>query len=262
MLFVFSDRAKVLSFLEQGGNVAEIGVFAGDFAREIQSRVIPDELHLVDPWKMVEIDWDNPPENLSRKQLEYYKLFLKRACPEYSGGHPDGALEIIHSRVCDFAGQHPGVHVHRGISKEIMPRFPDEHFDLVYIDADHRYASVMEDLLLAEKKVKPGGFIAGHDFFENGKDRLASYGVIDAVNTFCKRTGYFVFLLTAEPLATFFLAKEHSDYTRGFLQRVIGSHAPIMEIPSQLAPCYLHKIIDADGRSIPSFGGDLANPAF
>lgn len=36
--------------------------------------------------------------------------------------------------------------------------------DLVFIDADHRYEPVMADIVLADRLVRPGGIVAGHDF--------------------------------------------------------------------------------------------------
>ena len=38
--------------------------------------------------------------------------------------------------------------------------FPDEFFDYVYIDADHRYDGVKEDIVHWFPKVKKGGYIS------------------------------------------------------------------------------------------------------
>jgi len=42
--------------------------------------------------------------------------------------------------------------------------FPPSYFDLVYLDARHDCKSVDEDISLWLPKVKPGGFLAGHDY--------------------------------------------------------------------------------------------------
>ena len=49
--------------------------------------------------------------------------------------------------------------------------------DFIYIDADHRYDAVKNDILLAKRIVKQTGIIAGHDY-----DAQESPGVIHAVN--------------------------------------------------------------------------------
>ena len=48
-------------------------------------------------------------------------------------------------------------------------------FDFIYIDADHNYESVKQDIILAKKLIKPNGIIAGHDYRETYQ------GVIKAV---------------------------------------------------------------------------------
>lgn len=42
--------------------------------------------------------------------------------------------------------------------------FGKEYFDWVYIDADHSYASVLEDLQHWYPQVKKGGFLCGDDY--------------------------------------------------------------------------------------------------
>lgn len=41
--------------------------------------------------------------------------------------------------------------------------FEDQSVDLVFIDADHRYESVKRDITNWLPKIKPGGYISGHD---------------------------------------------------------------------------------------------------
>ncbi len=45
-------------------------------------------------------------------------------------------------------------------------RFPDCHFDFVFIDASHRFEYTKADARLWYRKIKMGGILAGHDFNE------------------------------------------------------------------------------------------------
>ena len=49
-------------------------------------------------------------------------------------------------------------------SKNVSQMFENEFFDLVFIDADHRYEKILEDIRLWRPKVKKGGMLAGHDY--------------------------------------------------------------------------------------------------
>ena len=53
-------------------------------------------------------------------------------------------------------------------SPECAANFGDESLDLVFIDGDHRYGAVSADLDAWIPKVKPGGILAGHDYYAGG----------------------------------------------------------------------------------------------
>ena len=48
-------------------------------------------------------------------------------------------------------------------SAESAPLMADGAFDLVFIDADHSYVSVRNDVAAWRSKVRPGGILCGHD---------------------------------------------------------------------------------------------------
>lgn len=49
-------------------------------------------------------------------------------------------------------------------SMEAVNDFPPRSLDFVYIDADHRFPFVAEDIYYWYWRVKRGGIIAGHDY--------------------------------------------------------------------------------------------------
>jgi predicted O-methyltransferase YrrM len=55
--------------------------------------------------------------------------------------------------------------------------FGDKAFDFVFVDADHTYEGVRADIDAWLPKVRPGGWLMGHDF--NPRDFP---GVVQAVN--------------------------------------------------------------------------------
>lgn len=64
----------------------------------------------------------------------------------------------------------------RMTTHEASKEFPDEWLDFVFIDADHSEDAVLDDIRCWKPKVKPGGWLGGHDY--NDKFR----GVVRAVD--------------------------------------------------------------------------------
>ncbi len=54
-------------------------------------------------------------------------------------------------------------------SEDTFSNFPDEYFDLVYIDGSHEYNDVKNDILNWLPKVKRDGIISGHDYYDDVK---------------------------------------------------------------------------------------------
>ncbi len=67
-------------------------------------------------------------------------------------------------------------------SVEAMKDFKDDSVDFVYIDGNHDFPSVIQDLHGWKKKLRPGGILSGHDYayftpskFNHVKKALESY---------------------------------------------------------------------------------------
>lgn len=77
----------------------------------------------------------------------------------------------------------PGVHLHDGLTATVIGAFPDQHFDWIYVDADHSYEGVAADIRAAAPKVKKGGHLVFNDF-AHIDPALGRYGVHRAVCEF------------------------------------------------------------------------------
>ena len=96
----------------------------------------------------------------------------------------------------------PQVTIHRAYSTDALALFPDAHLDWVYIDGNHLYEYVKQDLELSLRKTKVGGLITVDDYGEGG---WWAGGVKKAVDEFAKgnsaelieiRNGQFIFRKT------------------------------------------------------------------
>jgi hypothetical protein len=140
---------------------AEIGVHEGDFSEQILSTIEPRRLHLIDPWKH---------EEGELCQESRYGGF---------GSHGQAMLDERYEGVKHrFAKEMHAdqVRVHRELSNVASGDFSDSYFDWIYVDGNHLYEFVKQDLELYYPKIKPGGYITGDDYgvrgwWENGVQR-------------------------------------------------------------------------------------------
>lgn len=98
-------------------------------------------------------------------------------------GYTQEELDEQYNSVCEKAKQFNNVKIIRKFSKDAAQQFNDEYFDFIYIDADHTYASVKEDIQAWWPKLKSGGLIGFHDY-ENVSHDNVEFGVVKAVNEF------------------------------------------------------------------------------
>ena len=72
----------------------------------------------------------------------------------------------------------------KSFSADAVGKFDDKSLDFVYIDSNHKYEYIIQDLTLWSKKVKPGGIVAGHDYIIPRNNPKMKYGIVEAVNEY------------------------------------------------------------------------------
>lgn len=112
-------------------------------------------------------------------------------------GYPQERLNEQYDNFVKMIADKPFAHLFRGYTFDVVKNFPDEYFDLIYIDADHSYEGVKKDLEDWWPKLKKGGFFTGDDYTNNrAKYTGVVFGVVPAVNEFVKKVNKEVYELT------------------------------------------------------------------
>jgi predicted O-methyltransferase YrrM len=57
-----------------------------------------------------------------------------------------------------------------GSSVSVIPTLENNYFDMIYIDGDHSYEAVKNDIKLSMSKLKQNGYLCGHDYDSNIKN--------------------------------------------------------------------------------------------
>jgi len=134
--------------------IVEIGVYRGKNA-EVLRKEFPDaHLYLIDPWAP-----DASYQASGSAVSEDQKVYDKARKRTYGLFENDPHVTII---------EEP--------SHKAAPLVPD-NIDLVFIDANHAYPSICQDITTWKPKIRSGGILSGHNF---GRPRLP--GVKKAVS--------------------------------------------------------------------------------
>jgi hypothetical protein len=151
----YTTRIDLLASLPKGMKIAELGVFRGDFSKLIKTVCMPSSLYLVDLFE-----------------------------GEFGSGDKDGKHYTVLNlndeldNIRSYFVHEPNVKIYKTSTTEFLSDLSNGYLDMVYIDADHSYYSVLLDLILSRSKVKIGGYICGHDYVVNTETERA-------VNDFC-----------------------------------------------------------------------------
>lgn len=252
MYYVLSTREELLPYLPKDAVGAEIGVAEGDFASAILAAAEPRELHLIDPWSHAETGSGLLQASM---MLDDVREAIENGV-ELDPPPPNPMGDAILTKVVDRFESDPRVRLHRQYSYKAAPTFEEGYFDFVYIDGNHNYEFVLRDLQDFASRLKPGGLLFGHDFFENDFARKENYGVIEAVLAFLKRSNFRFLMLTSEHFSTFCLARRLDGFAGEFLGNVLDSKLQVIELPDGIVGHYRDKAFkrrNGTVKRIPSF---------
>jgi predicted O-methyltransferase YrrM len=139
----------LLSKVPTGGTFVELGAWLGKSSSYLCDKATGQQIIIIDSFKGTQ-EYIDSYYNLA-KTADIYELFV-----ENMGSRKYKAIKAT--------------------SKAASRKFKDESLDVVFIDLNHSYESVKEDIALWLPKVKKGGYLAGDDYHQNWP------GVIQAVN--------------------------------------------------------------------------------
>jgi len=174
---VFLNRGEIPYILNRKGLVnagVEVGVYYGQYSEYLLTHWKGKTLYSVDAWGQYVAPGTTtlPAEEFAR----IYESARRRLTPF-------GERSKIIRQLSTVAAQSMG----------------DGTLDFVYLDAGHDYASVLEDLQAWAPKVRPGGMLAGHDYWDGSSGAVPVYGVKKAVDEFAKMHGLSVKVSLREP---------------------------------------------------------------
>ena len=159
-----------LNELNLMGTGCEVGVQDGHFSVTLLKRWRGSLLYSIDPWREFE-------------PSKYLDVANQQQAVQ------DRIYEGARNRLRKFGERSVII---RSTSAAGATQFAEGQLDFVYIDANHSYDAVVEDIRLWYPKLKPGGVLAGHDYLD-GNYTAGVFGVMSAVNEFAAGAGLQVY---------------------------------------------------------------------
>lgn len=146
---------------------AEIGVFAGDMSAALLRANPALHLDMIDSWEGHGGGYRVDSGDWHAKLSQHAQDEFQRKALERTGFASDRRM-VVRARSTDAAA------------------CLTVDYDFVFLDADHSYEGVRADIAAWAPKVKPGGWLGGHDY-EN--PNFPKFGVTRAVNEYASATG-------------------------------------------------------------------------
>lgn len=160
------DRKDLAKWCGELGfkRIVEIGVKAGDYTKVLCEANPQATVYGVDPWVKYPGYMDGSPIN----REDWFNSQLGKAVQRLS-----------RYRNCRLL---------RKFSMEAVREFDAESVDMVYIDGNHGFENVTQDIEMWESRVRPGGIVAGHDYkpMKVPHERIE---VVEAVNKYTAAHG-------------------------------------------------------------------------
>jgi len=207
--------------------IVEVGVCKGENAAWMLSNFEPGSLVLIDEWTPF-APAETPSYFSGGKEAQ-------SSIGEYFGGPIDqqATFDALHQTTTEKFKNDKRVNIQRASSRDAATRFDDNTADLIYIDANHSYAAVLDDLFIWESKLKDNGYMILNDHTINATG-TPEYGVVQALSTFLRtRTQYAPIAMTLSNYADMIIGKKSSDHSE--LLKNIVSSGKAFELPDSIA---------------------------
>tara|TARA_B100001123_G_scaffold440433_1_gene579492 strand:+ start:780 stop:1460 length:681 start_codon:yes stop_codon:yes gene_type:complete len=149
-------RRHIISQISKNSIVGEIGVWRGEFSKIILKHCKPKKLILIDPW--------------------LYDQKIRGCAPQVKGKEPINQkyFDEAYNETKKTFINNSNVEIIKNNSLESSKNFNDEYFDFIYIDAEHSYDAVKQDLNCWYPKLKKNGYIFGDDYHWREEDNSFS----------------------------------------------------------------------------------------
>jgi hypothetical protein len=149
-------RAYIIEQLKKNSIIVEVGVWQGAFSKKIYNISKPKMLVLVDSWT--------------------YDEQVRGCAPQVDGKEPlsQKFFDDAKYKTYNLFENKKNVVILDQNSSNSSSNYKDNYFDYIYLDAEHTYQAVSNDLDMWYPKLKNNGVLFGDDYYWREEDDTLS----------------------------------------------------------------------------------------
>lgn len=152
----YFSRYSILSLLPRTENCIEVGIQTGHYTHILAQKF--KNVVSIDPFKEYSQDYYTDTANIPQSEQDLLFERVSRELPE-------------------------NVKIIRESSLDVDSLLEDNFYDFVHLDGNHSYEYLLQELPLFWKKLRVGGILSGHDYYNLEREGL-KIEVEKAVNQF------------------------------------------------------------------------------
>ena len=244
MKIIDNDRETLFQILstiyEVNGivpKIAEVGVLKGKNAVNMYNVLSPKRMFLIDSWsaeKTIAAGVATEHRSWMSQNLSDYEFYYGGPLDEQKTH--DAIYNEAQSR---FLGK-DNIEFVRADSLDGFDFLKKNHhtdFDFIYVDANHHYEHVLDDLMFYKELLKEDiGCFQLNDCCHSKQGVLQNLGVLEAANKFCKINDFIPVIAVNRDFTDVILAPRNSSIASAINETVEGSKVSYVEVPNELFP--------------------------
>jgi predicted O-methyltransferase YrrM len=125
----------------------EIGVERGFYSKVLCKANPQMKIYGIDPWVSLAEEKENSPDRRTENTTSQHNC------------------DLIYKDAVNRLKIYPKYRIIKEYSIDALTRFEDGSLDFVYIDGNHQDYYVLKDIEMWSRKVRKGGIVSGHDYY-------------------------------------------------------------------------------------------------
>jgi Methyltransferase domain len=232
---IYTVLAHIFDELKVKPLLAEVGVLSGKNAVALYNVFKPEKLYLIDSWSADVCFKDYRLVNKHRSWVDDPSKYAS-----YFGGpiEEQATFDALFAEAQSKFPDKANVEFLRANSLEGVEQLKEKgqkDLHLIYVDANHQYEKVLDDLMYYRELLHPElGCLQLNDCCHSEAGTRQNLGVLEAANKFCKLADFVPVLAVNRNFTDVLLAPRSSPMVKNINIVVEASDVVYVEVPNEL----------------------------